>query len=583
MIDFWLQHCTLLAIVLPMVAALILILLRNPVLVEKKRWQLRYLVSYGAVGLGLVQAIAMLVLANRGDLQVYHLGQWAAPFGIVLVLDRLAALMITLTYVLAVPVLWFGGGRWDMSGHYFHIMLHFLLMGLCGAFLTGDLFNLFVFFEILLMASYVLLLHPHTKARFQLGIHYVSLNLLASLLFLIGLGLIYANVGTLNMADVARLYPSLPMAEHQLAMSGALLLFIVFALKAAVFPLGFWLPKTYAVAATPVAALFALMTKVGIYAMLRVLGTVFNDVDTHHILQTILLTVGCLSALYGACGALAAQRVGRFIGFMVLSSIGTLVIGLGLLNVAAWAGMLYYLVHSTLVAAALYLTNAWLMQQRGDFQDYLKIAPQMKQHQLLGGVFFLLALMMIGLPPFSGFIGKLLILQATSHQTGQLWIIGTIIITSLIAIMAFMRGGFVLFWRASTPEDNPRYPAYSAYQSVPDYAPPRLPSTIYALTLGSMIYALAAEPVYQYTLATAQQLSDRQSYQAAILKRDANQEVISVKPFDTTYVPKGIKDDPYHSTIPYTIHTDSLKGKNEMGSESRSSHVEQNTSHVDPR
>ena len=204
--------------------------------------------------------------------------------------------MLLLTYILALPIVVYASQDWDARGRYFHALCQFLLMGLCGAFLTADLFNLFVFFEILLMASYVLLIHGQGKARFQLGIHYVVINLLASALFLIGLGLIYASVGSLNMADVARIFPTLPEDQATLAQTGGYLLFIVFAIKAAVLPLGFWLPKTYAVASTPVAAIFTVMTKVGLYAILRVNSVIFLN-DHSNPLFDILLILGLISSL----------------------------------------------------------------------------------------------------------------------------------------------------------------------------------------------------------------------------------------------------------------------------------------------
>ncbi len=207
-------------------------------------------VSHGVVELvssllrsGLVTAISYLIQVSSGQIIIYNLSEWAAPFGIILVLDQLSALMLVLTYSLALPLLWFSSKKWDERGRYFHTMVHFLLMGLCGAFLTGDLFNLFVFFEVLLLASYVLLLHGQGKARFQLGIHYVTINLLASALFLIGLGMIYGSVGSLNMTDVARLIPLLDADAHKIAVAGGLLLFVVFGIKAAMLPVGFWLPK----------------------------------------------------------------------------------------------------------------------------------------------------------------------------------------------------------------------------------------------------------------------------------------------------------------------------------------------------
>jgi multicomponent K+:H+ antiporter subunit D len=323
-----------------------------------------------------------------------------------------------LTYTLALPIIAYASQGWDARGRYFHALFQFLLMGLCGAFLTADLFNLFVFFEILLMASYVLLIHGQGKARFQLGIHYVVINLLASALFLIGLGLIYASVGSLNMADVARLFPTLAPDQAALAQAGGYLLFTVFAIKAAVLPLGFWLPKTYAVASTPVAAIFTVMTKVGLYAILRVTSVIFlNDHD--HSLFDILLILGLLSSLYGVIGAIGALRLRRFVGFMILSSLGTICIAIGLHRTEAWAAGLYYLFHSTIIGAAFYLLCGWITAQRGEFKDHLKVAPRMKQEKLLSICFFIIALMMAGLPPFSGFWVRCLFYMLFSNIHGN--------------------------------------------------------------------------------------------------------------------------------------------------------------------
>ena len=285
--DFWFDHFPIFSILLPALTSFILILLGNPgagSLIKDKRQPLRLFISYFSVALGLVLALLMLNFASSGQIKGYALSEWTAPFGIVLVVDRLSALMVTLTYVLAAPILWYASAEWDTRGRYFHTMFHFLLMGMCGAFLTGVLY--------LLSGMYVLLLHSQSRIRFALGIHYVIINLLASAIFLIGLGLIYANVGSLNMTDVARLLPTLDTEQHQMALAGAMLLLVVFGIKAAMFPLGFWLPKVYAVAATPVAAIFALMTKVGIYALLRVHGTVFADSDGLALMSQWLLPFG---------------------------------------------------------------------------------------------------------------------------------------------------------------------------------------------------------------------------------------------------------------------------------------------------
>lgn len=568
-IQFWAEHTPIFSIIIPAFTGFILVLLGNPgsgSLAYDWRQPWRRGISLISALLGLATAICYLMVASHGQISSYNLSEWTAPFGIVLVLDQLSALMLVLTYALAVPVLWFASREWDTRGRYFHAMFHFLLMGLCGAFLTGDLFNLFVFFEILLMASYVLLLHGQGKARFQLGIHYVTINLLASALFLIGLGMIYGSVGSLNMADVARLLPGLQPDEHKLAVAGGLLLFVVFGIKAAMLPVGFWLPKTYAVATTPVAAIFTIMTKVGIYAILRVNGTVFDDALSQSILQNWLLPIGLITSLYGVIGAIGTERLRRFVGFMVLSSIGTLLIAIAMFNTQAWSATLYYLVHSTLIAAAFYLLCGWITSQRGVYKDHLKIAPQMKQHHVLSICYFLIALMMAGLPPFSGFLGKVFILQATANEPYQGIVIAVILIVSLLSILAFTRVGFILFWRASKPEEIAHIEAdYTAYQATPEKAPPRNDTSIYILLAGLIGYMVAAGPIQQYTLNTALQIQNNALYEAAILKKDELNQVISVQPFDPENLPEtkygGEELDPNAHLIPYTISEATLSGE----------------------
>ncbi|MEN8280267.1 monovalent cation/H+ antiporter subunit D [Acinetobacter gerneri] len=567
LLHFWHMHTPILSILIPTFTAFILILLGNPgsgSLKHDWRQPWRRGISLVSVVLGLITAVCYLIQANSGQVFVYNLSEWSAPFGIVLVLDRLSALMLVLTYTLATPVLWFASNDFDERGRYFHAMFHFLLMGLCGAFLTGDLFNLFVFFEVLLMASYVLLLHGQGKARFQLGFHYVAINLLASALFLIGLGMIYGSVGSLNMTDVARLVPTLQPAEHKLAVAGGLLLFVVFGIKAAMLPVGFWLPKTYAVATTPVAAIFTIMTKVGIYAILRVNGTIFDDALSQMSLMIWLLPIGLITSLYGVIGAIAADRLRRFVGFMVLSSVGTILIAISMLNTEAWAAALFYLIHSTLIAAAFYLLCGWITSQRGVFKDHFKIAPKMKQDKTIAAVFFIIALMMAGLPPFSGFIGKVLILQATSYFPYQAWVISIILLVSLLSIIAFTRAGYILFWRATAPETNPKEEQYQQYQALPDRAPRRNDSAIYVLLTALIVYVICANPVLTYMQNTATQIQDNALYESTMLKKDEHQNVISVLPFDSHYVPETkyseAKDENAHY-IPYLVPSDTMNGE----------------------
>ena len=565
---FWQTHTPIISILIPALTSFMLLLLGNPgagSLKQDWRQPWRRSISLTSAILGLLTAISYLMIASTGQMSVYQLSEWSAPFGIVLVLDRLSAFMLVLTYALAVPVIWYASDNWDTRGRYFHTMFHFLLMGVCGAFLTGDLFNLFVFFEILLMASYVLLLHGQGRQRFQLGIHYVTINLLASALFLIGLGMIYGSVGSLNMVDVGRILPTLDDDQHKLAIAGGLLLFVVFGIKAAMLPVGFWLPKTYAVASTPVAAIFTIMTKVGIYAILRVNGTVFDDAMAQSIFKNTLLLIGLITSIYGVIGAIGAERLRRFVGFMVLSSGGTLLIAIAMFNTQAWSAGLYYLVHSTLIAAAFYLFCGWITAQRGTFKDHLKVAPKIKNEKAAALTYFLIAMMMAGLPPFSGFLGKVFILQATAETAYQGWIIAIILIVSLLSILAFTRVGFILFWRASPPEMNPNEAAYTAYQALPESAPNRNDKAIYIILAGLMGYVVFAAPIYNYTVSTAQQIQNHALYNQAILKTDAQGRVISVQPYDPAYLPEtkygGEVEDHNAVLIPDVISKATLQGE----------------------
>ncbi len=377
--------------------------------------------------------------------------------------------------------------------------------------------------------------------------------------------MIYGSVGSLNMADVARLMPILEPDAHKLAAAGGLLLFVVFGIKAAMLPVGFWLPKTYAVATTPVAAIFTIMTKVGIYAILRVNGTVFDDTFSQAMLQQWLLPIGLITSIYGVIGAIGADRLRRFIGFMILSSVGTLLIAIAMANTQAWAAALYYLVHSTLIAAAFYLFSGRITAQRGEFKDHLKIAPQMKQDKLLSIVYLLIALMLAGLPPFSGFLGKVFILQATAQSAHQGWIIAIILIVSLLSIIALTRVGFVLFWRSSRPEQDPTQPEYVRYQALPDRAPARNNITIYVFLSILTAYVVFASPIQQYTQATAEQIRDRSLYVDQVLKKDREGQVISIQAFDPTYLPEtkygGEAPDANAHYIPYVVSPNSLNGE----------------------
>ena len=356
-------------------------------------------------GHGVAVAVALLVQAGEGQVQVYRLGDWSAPFGIVLAVDRLAAAMVLVTALLATGVL-FHGAR---TGSHFHVLFQMQLFGLNGAFLTGDLFNLFVFFEVLLIASYGLLLLGGGRDRTRAGLHYVVLNLVGSTLFLFAVGSLYGVLGTLNMADMALRLAQLPASDLGVVRTAGLLLFAVFALKAALAPLHLWLPGAYGHTSAPVAAMFAIMTKVGAYAILRVYSLLFgpDSGPAAGLLDPWLIPLALLTVAAGTLLMLASRRLSQQAANLVVVSAGTLLTAFGLGGIDAVAAGIYYLAHTTFAAAALFLLADVVSRARGEYADRLVTGPDLPRGQLLAGVFLLIAIAVSGLPPLSGFIGNI--------------------------------------------------------------------------------------------------------------------------------------------------------------------------------
>ena len=339
----------------------------------------------------------------------------------------------------------------DKGGAYFHPLFMFQLMGINGAFLTGDIFNLFVFFEVLLIASYALLIHAGGKQKTQATVHYVILNLVGSSLFLFGLGILYGTLGTLNMADMAIKVGQLQGENATLAKTGALLLLVVFGLKAAMLPMHFWLPKTYASASAPVAALFAIMTKVGVYSIFRVYTVIFGEHagELENIATPWLWPLALLTITIGSIGVMASPSVRTLSANLVIVSSGTLLACAAINSIEATSAALYYMVHSTIASAALFLLADIISRQRGQAEDRFVKSRMFSQPKLLGFGFAIAALSLIGMPPFSGFVGKIMILQATQSSVQTMWVWPLILLGSLAALITFSRGGTTLFWRHS--------------------------------------------------------------------------------------------------------------------------------------
>ena len=454
----------------------------------------------------LLPLAALLLITAGDDYHAYALGNWPTPFGIVLVLDRLSALMLLLTALVALPALWYAvATNADTQGRYFHPLFQFQLMGLNGAFLTGDLFNLFVFFEIVLIASYCLLLHGGGRERIRAGLHYVILNLVGSALFLIAIGVLYGMTGALNLADLAVRVAAAPAEDAGLLRAGALLLLVVFGLKAAVLPLYFWLPAAYAHTSAPVAALFALLTKVGIYSIIRVFSLVFGaDAGAvAHVAAPYLLPLALATVAVGSVGVLASQDLHRLIGYSVIVSIGILLTGVGLGQSSGLIAALVYLVHTTLITAGLFLLADLIAVQRGHIGS--QSAPPVSQPLILGSLFFIGAVAVAGMPPLSGFLGKLLLLRAAEGTLALPWVWSVALVSSLLVIVALGRMGSSLFWNTL---ESPAMAAPALFQQWWPAA---------ALLAAGPLLMILARPVLDYATTTARQLREPAAYVETVL------------------------------------------------------------------
>ncbi|MDD9707655.1 monovalent cation/H+ antiporter subunit D [Seohaeicola sp. SP36] len=463
-------------------------------------------------------AIGLLVQSMSGQIGVYELGNWPAPFGIVLVLDRLTATMVTLTALLGVAVVLYAiGSGWDKRGNHFHALFQFQLMGIFGAFLTGDVFNLFVFFEVLLIASYGLMIHGGGAVRLRAGVQYVVYNLLGSTLFLFALGTIYAVTGTLNMADLALRVAELPADDTAMIRVAAILLLLVFAVKAALIPLHFWLPATYAEAPAPVAALFAVMTKIGAYAIIRIYTLVFGPevAATADIIGPWLMPAALVTLAIGMLGVLGATHLGRLAAFAAIGSMGTLLIAIAPFTPQATTAALYYMIHSTLAGAALFLVVDMVRARRQAEDDAIAPRAVIAQNGLIAAYFFAAAIATAGMPPLSGFLGKLLVLDALRGHD-LVWLIwATILVTSLVAVVGFARAGSMVFWKVEPAPEVDSAAAPPA--ALPFVATGSLIAGIVALTV-------FAGPVTAFLSDTSEQVFDKQAYIDAVMDTPRAQE-----------------------------------------------------------
>lgn len=461
--------------------------------------------ALGAAGL-LGASVALLSATLDGTILAAQPGSWPAPFGITLVADRFAASMVVVGAVLLAAVVAYSVSGLDRARETagFHPLVHVLGMGVSGAFLTGDLFNLYVWFEVMLMSSFVLVSLGGERGQLTGGLRYVVLNLVSSALFLAGAGLLYGSVGTLNMADAAVALRDLP--PQGLTSVVAALFLLAFGIKAAAFPLFFWLPASYHTPPVPVAALFAgLLTKVGVYALVRVLTLVF-DRDPG-LTGPLVLGVAALTMVTGVLGAMAQTDVRKVLSFHIVSQIGYMLMGLGLGTRLAIAGTVFYVLHHIVVKANLFLV-AGVMRRIGGSFSLDRLGGLLARSPLLAAAFLVPALSLAGLPPLSGFWAKYLLVRA-GLDAGHGTIVAVALVVSLLTLFSMTKIWAEGFWK----------PAPEAVDAPPLSAAERLSLLGPVLALGAITVAigLGAGALFRFADAAAAQLLDPDLYVRAVL------------------------------------------------------------------
>lgn len=545
------DHLIIAPILIPLVAGAMMLFYEDRQRREKRIISVISCIALLLAAFGLVGQ-AQEAGAGGHAVGVYLLGDWPPPFAILLVLDRLSGMMLLLTAALSLATLVFSFARWDKEGQHFHSLFQFMLMGLNGAFLTGDLFNLFVFFEIMLAASYGLALHGSGPLRVRAGLHYIAINLAASLLFLIGVSLIYGVTGTLNMADLATRVPLVAAADRPLLSAGAAILGLAFLVKAAMWPLGFWLPITYMAAAPPVAAMFAMLTKVGVYIILRISSLAFGAGATHMagLGADFLATGGMATIAFGMVGVLASQGLGRLAGCSVLVSSGTVITVAGLVGLGGGAALmaagLFYLVVSTLAIAALFLMVELVEREQGGVAALLTVTAEAyglgdEEHEemnpddlgpvvpgamtVLGLCFLACTVLVAGLPPLAGFLGKFAMLSAALNSGGlaegrvsgeALGFTALLLLSGIAALIALVREGIRSFWATEADEA----PALPLVEIVP----------VVALLAVTVFMTVEARQVMRYMEATASSLHHPHLYTEGVLKAQRRTGAVAPDP-----------------------------------------------------
>lgn len=423
-------------ILLPFFIGMILMFLQKHIGVQ------RFISLVTLAGGSILSFLVMLKVQNEG-IQSVTFGSWPVPYGITMVADGMSTLLVFTTFVLAFFIVWFGFERigTGRESHFFYPGVMFIITGVTGAFTTGDIFNLFVFFEVLLMSSYLLIVLGGEKKQLRESIKYILVNVVSSAFFVITVAYLYSVVGTLSMADI-----SVKIAELNqpgILTTIAVLFLVVFGMKAAIFPLYFWLPSSYAAAPIPVLALFgALLTKVGVYAITRTYTLFFvHDLGFTH---ELLLILAVLTIVFGCIGALATFNVTRIIIYNIVIAVGVILFGVAQMNETGLEGAMFYLIHDMIIKAALFMLIGIIIYVTGT-ENLRKMGGLIKHYPVLGWSYLIAAFGLAGIPPLSGFVGKLLIVQG-GIEAGNIWSSIFILASSLIVLLSVIRIFIYAFW-----------------------------------------------------------------------------------------------------------------------------------------
>ncbi len=497
---------------IPFLTAIVLLLLWG-------RQRLQRLVSLVGAAALLLAAVALLLTVRADGILVVHVGGWEAPFGITLVADLFSAIMVVLTGLMGLAVAIYALADIDAPRQAFgyHPLYHILLMGICGAFLTGDIFNLYVWFEVMLIASFVLLALGGERAQLEGAIKYVTLNLVASSIFLTAVGILYGLTGTLNMADLAQnltleaLRASrITEAQPELVTTVAMMFLVAFGIKAAIFPLYFWLPAAYHTPPAAVSAIFAgLLTKVGVYAIVRVFTLLFRQEP--EITSLLLLVISGLTMFVGVLGAASQNEFRRILSFHIVSQIGYMIMGLGLFSPLALAGTVFYIIHHIVVKTNLFLISGLVNRLHGTYQLSF-LGGLYRSRPLLGLLFLIPAFSLAGIPPLSGFWSKFVLVRA-GLELEQYVIVAVSLVVSIMTLYSMTKIWAEVFWKERPVLDG-QAPAGEAKLSSGGWLARVLPVAVLATI--TVLIGLWAEPVFSLSLEAAEQLLDPAGYISAV-------------------------------------------------------------------